>query len=122
MGLQFRLTDVFADNGMISVVILEQAGTDMLIDTWLMSCRVLERGVENAVLNEIVHAAKARGVTRIVGEYIATPRNGMVSDLLERLGFAALAQDPERGATSWALDIASYQPFAVKLAVDRATP
>ena len=61
LGLQFRLADTFGDNGMISVVILCLKEAEATIDTWRMSCRVLERGVEQAVLNEVVRAASARG-------------------------------------------------------------
>ena len=62
--------------------------TDSLfIDTWLMSCRVLKRGMENFVLNEIVTIAKQNGFEKITGEYIPTAKNGMVKDHYKNLGF-----------------------------------
>lgn len=117
IGLQFRLADTFADNGMISVIVLEREGRDMIVDTWLMSCRVLERGVEKAVLNEIVRVARQSGAQRIVGEYIPTPRNSMVSDLYERLGFTFFEAGSTERATRWELAVATFEPFPVKIHV-----
>lgn len=89
-----RLTDKFGDHGLILVVIGKVQGQDFEIDTWLMSCRVLKRGVEQETLNEIIRLAKARGCSRIVGKYIPTKKNGMVSELYPSLGFARSEADP----------------------------
>lgn len=90
IGLQFRLTDAFGDNGIISVVVLRRNRTFAYIDLWVMSCRVLKRGVEAAVLHEIAKCAREAGVRDIIGEYIPTPRNGLVRDHYEKLGFDRL--------------------------------
>jgi FkbH-like protein len=97
----FTLKDKFGDNGLISMVVLEKKNTDLFIETWLMSCRVLKRGMENFTLNTIVSFAKANGFKRIVGEYIPTAKNGMVKDHYKNLGFAE-----ENGR--WELDVESY--------------
>lgn len=101
--LQVRLTDVFGDNGMISVVICRQADpATWEIDTWLMSCRVLGRNVEAAVLGELMTNAATRGVIRLVGRYYPTDRNSMVRDHYQKLGF-----DPagvEGLVTTWEID------------------
>jgi FkbH-like protein len=87
--LQVRLTDTFGDNGMISVIICRQYVFDAWeIDTWLMSCRVLGRGVEKMVLKEILNHSALRGVRRLVGIYRPTARNSMVQDHYANLGFA----------------------------------
>jgi FkbH-like protein len=83
-----RLTDKFGDHGLILVVIGRVEGEDFTIDTWLMSCRVLKRGVEQETLNEIMRLARKRGCRRILGTYLPTKKNSMVSDLYPRLGFA----------------------------------
>jgi FkbH-like protein len=84
----FTLEDKFGDNGLISVVILKDAGNGSLfIDSWLMSCRVLKRGMEIFVLNTIVESALRNGFNSIVGEYIPTPKNEMVKDHYASLGF-----------------------------------
>jgi FkbH-like protein len=106
---QFRLTDRFGDNGMIAVLIGRlDANYTLVMDTWLMSCRVLGRQVEEACLNVMVDAARRLGASRIQGEYIPTSKNGMVSDLYQRLGFT-IEDTTEAGATIWTLDLAAYQ-------------
>lgn len=88
VGMQFRLTDRFGDNGMIAVVIGRMTGADrMEVDTWLMSCRVLGREVERAILTVLLEEAHRQGAREILGRYRATPRNGMVARLLPDLGF-----------------------------------
>lgn len=99
--LQVRLIDRFGDNGMISVIICKPSEPDTwTIDTWLMSCRVLGRRVEESVLCEILSQARAHGVTRLVGEFIPTDRNMMVQKHYQKLGFDLAAQDTN-GATLW---------------------
>lgn len=88
-GVQLRLADRFGDNGIIAVVIGRMIDVDTLhLDTWLMSCRVLGRRVEQATLAVVVARAGALGAKRIVGEYRPSPKNGMVADHYARLGFA----------------------------------
>lgn len=106
--LQIRLADRFGDNGMIGVVICTARGTDWVIDTWLMSCRVLNRRVEEAVLDVLVTGGRARGIERLVGLYVPTDRNGMVRDHYARLGFQPAGM--EHGADRWRLDLADALP------------
>ena len=81
------LKDKFSEYGLISCVILKITGEECFIDTWLMSCRVLKRGVELLAYDAVYEAAKAWGCTRIRGEYIPTKKNGMVKDFYPGLGF-----------------------------------
>lgn len=117
LGLQFRLADTFGDNGMISVVILHFVDGTALIDTWLMSCRVLERKVEQAVLNLIVAEAVRRNAKSVIGEYVPTARNHMVSEHYAKLGFQPLSQEADTGARGWQLCVNDFKPFAVPLLV-----
>ncbi|WP_426106537.1 HAD-IIIC family phosphatase [Massilia sp. TSP1-1-2] len=109
LGLQVRLRDRFGDNGMIGIVICSCQGNDWNIDTWLMSCRVLNRRVEHAVLDTLAGLAQARGGQRLIGIYARTERNQMVSEHYQRLGFT-LADSNETGSR-WALELAAYQPL-----------
>jgi len=113
--LQINLVDRFGDNGMICVVICTVHGDAWHVDSWLMSCRVLNRKVEEAVCNRIAQAARAAGARRVVGIYVPTPRNGMVAELYPRLGFAA-APAPE-GEQRWVLELEGHAPFDVPLTV-----
>ncbi|MDA3929063.1 MAG: HAD-IIIC family phosphatase, partial [Prolixibacteraceae bacterium] len=86
----FTLEDKYGDNGLISVVILKKETDGILfIDTWLMSCRVLKRGMENFVLNQLIQFAKLNSFTQLKGEYIATAKNEMVKEFYHQLGFKA---------------------------------
>jgi predicted enzyme involved in methoxymalonyl-ACP biosynthesis len=64
-----------------------QQGTTLRIDSWLMSCRVFSRSAEQFILRGLIEMARERGVTRLVGEYLPTPKNDVVADLYDRLGF-----------------------------------
>ena len=114
--LQVRLTDRFGDNGMICVVICRDREDAWEVDTWVMSCRVLGRRVEEAVLVEIVSAAGSAGKTAIIGDFIDSGRNGLVSDHYQKLGFTRDGGD--KGHTRWRLEIAGFKapalPFLVK--------
>jgi FkbH-like protein len=120
LTLQVRLADTFGDNGMISVVICRNAGDAAWeFDTWLMSCRVLGRRVENMVLQEVVSAAKQAGVRTLVGKYIPTHRNKLVQDHYRQLGFTEIAHTGD-GATVWELDVHSAQIETAPMEVWRA--
>ena len=106
-GFAFTLEDKFGDNGLIAVVILQERDANTLfIDTWFMSCRVLKRGMENFTLNTIVAWAKKNGYKKIIGEYLPTPKNGMVAEHYSSLGFS-----PIEGASTaqWQLDVEAYE-------------
>jgi len=112
LGLHLRLVDRFADHGIIGVIIGRDAGDGALdIDTWLMSCRVLGRGVELASLAVLAAAARNRGYTRLIGHYMPTAKNGMVREHYPNLGFAAQSVD-DGGVTSWVLELAAELPAA----------
>ncbi|WP_428378041.1 HAD-IIIC family phosphatase [Lichenicoccus sp.] len=97
-GLQLRLRDRHGDSGIIAVVIGRMQPDHVCrIETWLMSCRVLGRGVERAVLAVLASQATARGATALHGEYIPSGRNGMVSTHYQRLGFAVGAEAADGG-------------------------
>ncbi len=109
-GLQLRLLDRFGDNGVIAIIIGRlQETKDLLIDTWLMSCRVLGRQVEPTTLNLIAEQAKKLGAKRVVGEYIPTKKNGMVKDHYARLGFTVAATNDTGGSRNL-LDLAEFVP------------
>lgn len=102
-GLTFRLTDSFGDNGIIAIVIGRIEGGDAVLDTWLMSCRVLGRGVEAATLEVVAAEAARLGATALVGDYIASEKNAMVRDHYVKLGFSSIDGPP--GTSRARLDI-----------------
>ncbi|MCB1886618.1 MAG: HAD family hydrolase [Rhodocyclaceae bacterium] len=118
--LQVRLTDRFGDNGMISVVICRLRERDWMIDTWLMSCRVLKRNVEVAVLDEIMSAARKRGVCTVWGRFVPSGKNDLVREHYAELGFAP-AGSADDGTTTWQMTVADYQPHELPMVVKGAT-
>ncbi len=116
--LQVGLSDIFGNNGMISVIICRKSGSDWHIDTWLMSCRVLGRRVENAVLQELLGHARRRGILRIIGAYRPTARNKLVEDHYAKLGFA-LIEKGEDGTDLWQLEVRSAPAVAIPMVVER---
>ncbi len=118
-GFSVRLQDKFGDHGLISVVIGEVKGDEMEIDTWLMSCRVLKRQVEEVVLNELARIARERGCTRLRGIYLPTPKNDMVRGLYPSLGFASVLDTPER--SEYVLAVEGFSPRATRITVTHHT-
>ena len=86
----YTLRDRFGEHGLIAVVILEKRENKLFVNEWLMSCRVLKRGMEQFIADSILRAAREAGVARVVGEYIPTPKNAMVKDLYASMGFRPL--------------------------------
>ena len=87
-GLVFQLKDKFGAHGIISFVILEMISSDQVfIDNWAMSCRVLERGMENFIINHIQDFCISKEINQIISEYIRTPKNSLVKDLYLKLKF-----------------------------------
>jgi FkbH-like protein len=92
--LYFMLKDKFGDHGLISVMILDkQADSTLFVSEWLMSCRVLKRGMEEFIVNKILQTAADQGYQKVIGEYIPTPKNAMVKDLYEKMGFARIGEN-----------------------------
>jgi FkbH-like protein len=106
--MQVRLADKFGDNGMISVVVFNKSDEAWTNDVWLMSCRVLGRRLEEAVLAQVCAAAKAEGAQRLIGRYSPSPKNRMVADHYGKLGFTLVEEDTDGGSV-WVLELARYQ-------------
>ena len=114
--VQARLEDIFGDNGMISTVICRRDGQRCDVDSWIMSCRVLGRRVEEAILGHLVAQLRMLGVTEIIGRFIPTARNELVRDHYNRLGFVQIAA--ENGETVWRLAVDSYCDKHLPMTVD----
>ena len=109
LGLYGKLIDRFGDNGLISIV-LGRCGEKVLhLDLWLMSCRVLKRDMELAMLDELSRQAKRAGMETLLGYYWPTKKNGMVADHYQRLGFQLQSTGPG-GESIWTLDLHGYTP------------
>jgi len=106
LTVSISLKDKFGDYGLISMVIVEidKQNEVAFIDTWIMSCRVLKRNVEDLALNHVLYQLKQLGIKNINGEYIPTEKNRIVAELLFNFGFERL----ENESYKFVLEVASY--------------
>lgn len=109
LTLCFRLADRFGDHGLVGVLIARISGPALDIDTWLLSCRVIGRTLEDEMLGLLIETGRRRGVQTLRGIYYPSPKNALVADLYPRLGFERSGDD-EGPSTTW------------HLAADRAKP
>lgn len=115
--LTVSLRDRFGDNGLISVIIARRDGAAAFhVDLWLMSCRVLKRGVERLVCNALVERMRAAGARELRGTYLPTAKNALVRDHYATLGFERIHAGDD-GATDWRLALDTFQPFTVPITV-----
>jgi FkbH-like protein len=99
--LTVAVADRFGDSGITGVVIVRHEGDAALVDTFLLSCRVLGRRVEDAVLSVVARHARERGAARLVGTFVPSDRNAQVATFYPDRGFAPTG---EEGAWALALD------------------
>ena len=99
-----RLKDKFGDNGVISVIAGEIKECELHILLWLMSCRVLKRGMEAAMMDALAQECMKRQLKAIHGYYLKTARNDMVSNHYGDLGFSLVSRSED--ASVWRLDLA----------------
>lgn len=99
-----KLADKFGDNGVVSVVIGHKEGQECHIDLWIMSCRVLKRDMEYAMMDVLVKRCKEEGISQIYGYYYPTAKNSMVCEFYKLQGFRKLSEDSQ-GNTEWLFDI-----------------
>jgi FkbH-like protein len=96
----FDLKDIYGEYGLIAYVVLHKRGEHTLfIENWVMSCRVLKRGMEIFTLSKIIQLAEKNGYTNLLAEYIPTKKNGIVKDHYLNLGFNAV------GENTWGLNL-----------------
>lgn len=98
-----RLIDKFSDNGIVSLIIIKINGTIWEIDTFLMSCRVLQRTIEDAFMAFIFDEAKKNNVKYLIGRYILTKKNCLVKNLYKKYGFKCVSQSNNEAI--WRLEV-----------------
>ena len=85
--LSLRLVDQFGDSGLVGVCILKYIAQRAVVDTFLLSCRVLGRGVEDVFIIQALKMAKQRGCEAVIGGYYPTAKNAQVKDFYPKQGF-----------------------------------
>ena len=113
--LSVRLSDRFGDCGLVALVIIKLNVDEAEVDTWVMSCRVLKREVEDEVMNHIVRVVRMRGCLRIRGIYLPTSKNGMVRDVYSSFGFTCVVAREDR--LEFELNPELYEPRPTKIRI-----
>jgi len=97
-----QVEDKFGDNGITGAYIVNKDNSDeWTIDTFLLSCRVIGRGIEDGILDYIIKKAKEEGIKKIKGEFIPTKKNKPAENFLSNFGF-------KKENNFWVYDISSY--------------
>lgn len=112
-----RLEDKFGNHGLVSVVAGEMTDDRLYIRLWLMSCRVLKRELENAMMNVLVAEADKYGVREIIGYYYPTAKNAMVKDFFGNMGFKQISLDKD-GNSEWKLCVREYKKMFAHMRVE----
>jgi FkbH-like protein len=101
-----RLSDKFGDYGLIAVIACETVDNDLFVKEFVMSCRVLKRGVEQYLINHLFYQCRKRGLTGVRGQYIKSTKNAMVADFFPGFGFECNRRDEKQ--TDWYLPVSAF--------------
>tara|TARA_B100001093_G_scaffold14345_1_gene13264 strand:+ start:2479 stop:4260 length:1782 start_codon:yes stop_codon:yes gene_type:complete len=106
ISLYAKLDDKFGENGLVSVIQGNIKGSSVSIDLWLMSCRVFKRTLEYTIFYEFAKLARSKNINTIIGKYIPTKKNKIVSDIYKELGFSMV--DENNGNLTYELNLSEY--------------
>jgi len=107
IALYGKLSDKFGDNGIISVVIGRKEEKTLHLELWLMSCRVLKRNMEFAMMDDVIKRARERGIKKVIGYYYKTAKNNMVKEFYSQFGFKKVSEENEDSV--WEIETGSYE-------------
>jgi FkbH-like protein len=116
--LSIKVRDRFGDHGLVGVAITYDDADTCEIETFLLSCRVIGRAVETALLSYLARAAAARGRQRLVGRFVPTRKNAPARDLYTQHGFELLEENPD--SSVWSLPLEQHtiaSPDWIKLKI-----
>ena len=110
IGLALRLRDRFGDQGIVAILLATPGAQDctLVVDSFLVSCRALGRGVEDALWTALMERASQAGVRKVLAQYLATPKNAIVAKLYDRFGLQPIEQGPS--STRYILEPVERRP------------
>ena len=110
IGLALRLRDKFGEQGIVAILLATRSAQDgtLVVDSFLVSCRALGRGVEDALWSVLVERANEAGIHKVLAEYLPTPKNGIVANLYDRFGLQRL--EHSLSSTRYVLEPIELQP------------
>ena len=86
------VSDKFGDNGITGEIIISKSGDFAIIDTLLLSCRILGKDIEKAFVKSILNILYDKGIKKVKASYIATAKNAQVADFYDKIGFTRIAE------------------------------
>ncbi|MCM1542312.1 MAG: HAD-IIIC family phosphatase [Blautia sp.] len=101
----YRVTDKFGDNGLVAALIADVSGNVPVIEEFVMSCRVMGRHIEHAVITDVERVLSEAGFRKLRGIYIPTAKNAPVAGLYEELGYTKCSERSD-GKTEYEIEIA----------------
>lgn len=114
-------SDRFSDEGIVGMAVLRDSGAEWVLDSFLLSCRVLGWGIERALIDGVICVAASVGATALRGEYLPTSRNGLAEGFYRDLGFTSVPSDAGGAAWSLALPVAErFVPEWVQLEIEES--
>jgi FkbH-like protein len=105
-----KVEDKFGDSGLTGVAIVEKSVNKWRIDSFLLSCRVLGRNVEDTLIAYIIEQAVVDGAQILIGEFIPTKKNAPARDFFEKHGFAKVSSN-EGGSEVWEYNLQQSRTF-----------
>lgn len=108
VALWLRLADRFGDHGLVGVAIARPTDAQWEVDTFLLSCRVIGRGVETVLLAQLAELVGSRGGSELVGEFLPTAKNVLVRDFYPKHAFTACGENRWRKSLSEPLPAPPY--------------
>jgi FkbH-like protein len=107
--IYLKLKDRFGDSGIVGVCILTYRDKKSIFDTFLLSCRVLGREVEDVFLIQVLKLAKKRGCEAAIGEYYPSPKNNQVRDFYINRGFKKFKENQSNGSLSFRCELSAKE-------------
>ncbi len=104
MIFSLELNDRFGPNGIVGVIIIRIDEEIAYIDTFLLSCRVIGRTVENSFVSCVMEVLRKKDITKVIGEYIPTKKNIIVKDMYNNFKFKLIKEEDD-SSTIWELDL-----------------
>lgn len=113
LTLQIRLSDIYGDSGLIAIIIVEKKENQFIIDTWIQSCRILERKVENLILDILIKEGIKCKIKKLIGLYKPTKKNLIVLNHYKKLGFKIVSKSKEK--STWKLSLEDYKKSLIPI-------
>lgn len=116
-----KLEDKFGDNGVVSLLVGKKEGEALSMELWLMSCRVLKKDMEYAMMDALVAECRRQGIKTIYGHYYKTAKNAMVKEFYGQMGFEKIGGGPGEGDSEWRFVIpAEYEAQNTVITVNKS--